>query len=40
MAEGIRKVTANIGREGYDEQKIMSQFMAAKMGAAMSAGGG
>ena len=40
MAEGIRKVSANIGKEGYDEQKIMGEFMAAMMGAAMSARGG
>ena len=40
MAEGIRKVTANIGKEGYDEQKIKREFGAAIMRAAMSAGGG
>ena len=40
MAEGIRKVTANIGKEGYDEEKTMGEFMAAMMGAAMSTRGG
>lgn len=40
MAEGIRKVTANIGKKGYDEKKIMGEFMAAMMGAAASARGG
>ena len=40
MAEAIRKVTANIGKEGYDEKKIMGEFMGAMMSAAMSARGG
>ena len=40
MAEGIRKVTANIGKEGYDEQTIRTELGTAIMRAEMSAGGG
>lgn len=40
ITKGIKKAAGNIGKEGYDAEKVMGELGVAIMGAPMSAGGG
>jgi len=40
ITKGIKKAAGNIGKEGYDAEKVMGELGAAFVAAAMSAGGG